>query len=79
VYLLRLPDIRTTFQQDQRSHQSGVHAHGSTPPVLGAGAYFRARNVPAHGVVLCCSRAFDGETETIVVRRPADGVSPCLL
>src|SRR5258705_6070313 len=31
VYFLRLPDIRTTFPQDQRSHQSGVHHQGSIP------------------------------------------------
>src|SRR3954452_15447132 len=37
VYFLRLPDIRTTFPQDQRSHQSGVHLQGSTPVGLGSG------------------------------------------
>jgi hypothetical protein len=31
VYFLRLPDIRTTFPQDQQSHQLGVHLQGSTP------------------------------------------------
>ena len=34
MYFLRLPDIRTTFPQDQRSHQSGVHPQGSTPRPL---------------------------------------------
>jgi hypothetical protein len=38
VYFLRLPDIRTTFPQDQRSHQSGVHHQGSTP-VASAGKF----------------------------------------
>src|SRR6478609_17647 len=31
VYFRRLPDIRTTFPQDQQSHQSGVHHQGSIP------------------------------------------------
>jgi len=31
VYFLRLPDMRTTFPQDQRPHQSGVRPQGSTP------------------------------------------------
>jgi hypothetical protein len=28
----RLPDIQTTFPQDRRPHQSGVHHQGSTRP-----------------------------------------------
>ena len=31
VYFRRLPDIQTTFPQDQQSHQSGVHHQGSIP------------------------------------------------
>jgi hypothetical protein len=30
VYFRRLPDIWTTFAQDQRSHQAGLRDRGST-------------------------------------------------
>jgi len=49
VYFRRLPDIRTTFPQDQQSHQSGVHHQGSTPAdAISAVAFVRPVQASSH-------------------------------
>lgn len=48
---LRVPDIRTTFPQDPRSHQSGVHHQGSTPPAQHKIVHVHARIRHCHNII----------------------------